>query len=227
MISNKLGWYYVQLPKTAKWPPMQPPYPKLSPKKGDDNAIYTSPKNKGYCSLYLYVIPFMMPFEQFQNNDGNIYARIYCHTHTQTHNRLTAFCPGQSAGPSLTAADTIHSLHSSVSPCTPSTCIWSLYHLQSLSLKLLFLQFNPVISCLYLTICFAIQKNSFWHSELFKSFAYSFCFFSFAEEITLFAFCLLFLYSILASFVFSFFHFPYIIFFTILSQKKSKLHSNK
>ena len=33
--------------------------------------------------------------------------------------------------------------------------------------------------------------------------AHSFCFFSFAEEITLFAFCLLFLYSILASSVFS------------------------
>ena len=48
------------------------------------------------------------------------------------------------------------------------------------------LQFNPVISCLSLTICFAIRKISFWHLESFKSFAHS-CFFSFAEEITLFA----------------------------------------
>ena len=58
-------------------------------------------------------------------------------------------------------------------------------------------RFNPVISCLSLTICFAFRKISFWHSESFKSFAHSFCFFFFAEEITLFAFCLLFLYSIL------------------------------
>ena len=52
-----------------------------------------------------------------------------------------------------------------------------------------FIQFNPVISCLSLTICFALRKISFWHSESLKSFAHSFCFFSFAEEITLFAFC--------------------------------------
>jgi len=37
-------------------------------------------------------------------------------------------------------------------------------------------------------------------TQSFKSFAHSFCFFSFAEEITLFAFCLLFLYTILASY---------------------------
>jgi len=42
-----------------------------------------------------------------------------------------------------------------------------------------FIQFYPVISCLSLTICFALQKISFWHSESFKSFARSFCFFSF------------------------------------------------
>ena len=185
-------------------------------------------KNKGYCSLYLYLIPSMMPFEQFQNNDGNIYARIYCHT--QTHNRLTAFCPGQSAGPSLTAADILwsHSFSSFISFSMYSFHVYLIPLSSTITFpEAPFLQFNPVISCLYLTICFAIQKNSFWHSESFKSFAYSFCFFSFAEEIILFAFCLLFLYSILASFVFSFFHFPYIIFFTILSHKKSKLHSNK
>ena len=48
-----------------------------------------------------------------------------------------------------------------------------------------FIQFNPVISCLSSTICFAIRKILFWHSESFKSFPHSFCFFSFAEEITL------------------------------------------
>ena len=42
-------------------------------------------------------------------------------------------------------------------------------------------------------------------------------FFSFAEEITLFAFCLLYLYSILTSSVFSFFHFPYFIFLLSLT----------
>jgi len=39
-----------------------------------------------------------------------------------------------------------------------------------------FMQFDPVISCLSLTICFAIRKFSFWHSESFKLFAHSFCF---------------------------------------------------
>ena len=87
-----------------------------------------------------------------------------------------------------------------------------------------FIQFNPVISCLSLTICFALRKISFWHSESFKSFAHSFCFFSFAEEITLFAFCLLFLYSVLASSVFSFFHFPYFIFLFLTASATSSFH---
>ena len=85
------------------------------------------------------------------------------------------------------------------------------------------MQFNPVISCLSLTICFAIWKISFWHSESFKSFVHS-CFFSFAEEITLFAFCLLFLYSFLASFVFSFFHFLYFIFLYLTASAISSFH---
>ena len=54
----------------------------------------------------------------------------------------------------------------------------------------------PVISCFSFTICFAIRKISFWCSGSFRSLAHSFCFFSFAEEITLFALCLHFLYSI-------------------------------
>ena len=56
------------------------------------------------------------------------------------------------------------------------------------------------------------------------SFAHSFCFFSFAEEITLFVFFLLFLYSIVASFVFSFFHFPYFIFFSLTASATSSFH---
>jgi len=52
-----------------------------------------------------------------------------------------------------------------------------------------FRQFDPVISCLSFTICFAIRKISFWCSGSVRSLAHSFCFFSFAEEITLFALC--------------------------------------
>jgi len=48
----------------------------------------------------------------------------------------------------------------------------------------------------------------------FKSLAHSFCFFPFAKEITLFAFCLLFLYSFHASVNF-FFQFPYFFFFSL------------
>jgi len=67
----------------------------------------------------------------------------------------------------------------------------------------------PVISCLSFTICFAIQKISVWWLGSFKSLARSFCFFPFAKEIILFAFCLLLLYSIHVSvnvFFFSNFH---------------------
>ena len=55
----------------------------------------------------------------------------------------------------------IHSLHSSVSPCTPSTK--SLIPLSSTITFLVapFIQFNSVISCLSLTICLAIRKISF------------------------------------------------------------------
>jgi len=63
-----------------------------------------------------------------------------------------------------------------------------------------FRQSDPVISCLSFTICFAIQKISFWWLGSFKSLTHSFCFFSFANEISLFVFCLLFLYSFHASF---------------------------
>jgi len=62
-----------------------------------------------------------------------------------------------------------------------------------------FSQFDPIIPHLSFTIGFAIQKISFWCSESFKSLAHSFCFFSFAEEITLFALCLLLLHSFHAS----------------------------
>jgi len=58
-----------------------------------------------------------------------------------------------------------------------------------------FRQFDPVISCLSFTVYFATRKISFCWSGSFKSRAHSFCFFCFAKEITLFAFCLLFLYS--------------------------------
>ena len=75
-----------------------------------------------------------------------------------------------------------------------------------------------------LTICFALRKISFWHSGSLKSFAHSFCFFSFAEEISLFAFCLLLLYSFLAFFVFSFFHFLYFIFFSLTAPATSSFH---
>jgi len=54
-------------------------------------------------------------------------------------------------------------------------------------------------------VCFAIRKISFCWFGSFKSLAHSFCLFPFAKEITLFAFCLLFLYSLHAYVDFSFF----------------------
>jgi len=42
-------------------------------------------------------------------------------------------------------------------------------------------------------LCY-LKKIILTLKESFKSFAHSFCFFSFAEDMTLFAFCLLFLY---------------------------------
>jgi len=69
-----------------------------------------------------------------------------------------------------------------------------------------FRQFDPVISCLSFTICLFIwKKNSFWWLGSFKLLAHSFHFFPFTKEITLFAFCLLFLYSFRAFVDFSFF----------------------
>jgi len=61
-----------------------------------------------------------------------------------------------------------------------------------------FRQFDPAISCLSFTVCFAIRKKSFWWLGSFKSLAHSLCFFSFG-------FCLLFLYSFHASVEFCFF----------------------
>jgi len=84
-----------------------------------------------------------------------------------------------------------------------------------------FRRFDPVISCLSFTICFAIRKLSFWCSGSFRSLVHSFCFFSFAEEITLFALYLHFLYSIHASFEFFLFHFPYFIFFSLTASATS------
>jgi len=57
----------------------------------------------------------------------------------------------------------------------------------------------------------------------FKSLAYSFCFFPFAKEITLFVFCLLFLYSFQASVDF-FFKFPYFSFFSLTALATSSFH---
>jgi len=75
--------------------------------------------------------------------------------------------------------------------------------------------FLPIISCLSFTICFAIQKLSFWWLVSFKSLRLSFCFFPFAKEIIL---CVLFTLLVLLPclcqfFFFSNFHtfllFPY------------------
>jgi len=66
------------------------------------------------------------------------------------------------------------------------------------------------------TICFAIWKISFWYLESFKSHAHSFCFFFFAEEITILVFCILFLYSFHASVEFSLFQFPHFFFFSLV-----------
>ena len=84
-----------------------------------------------------------------------------------------------------------------------------------------FRQFDPVISY---PVCFAIKKISFWCSGSFRSLVHSFCFFSSAEEITLFALCLHFLYSIHASFEFSLFHFLYFIFFSLTASATSSFH---
>ena len=105
---------------------------------------------------------------------------------------LTSAILMQSAGPTLTSADILwsHSFSSFIS--------FSMYSFHESLIPLSstitfsdapFIQFNPVICCLSLTICFALRKISFWHSESFKSFAHSFCFFSFAEEITLYFVC--------------------------------------
>jgi len=87
-----------------------------------------------------------------------------------------------------------------------------------------FRQFDPVISCLSFTICFAIQKNSFWWLGLFKLLAHSFCFFPFAKEIILFAFCLLSLDSFHVTVNFSFFQFPYFFFFPLTASVTSSFH---
>ena len=60
---------------------------------------------------------------------------------------LTSAILVQSAGLFLTSANMLSSFSSWVSPCTPSKSLWSLYHLQSLSLVLLlyiFTQLYPV-----------------------------------------------------------------------------------
>jgi len=89
-----------------------------------------------------------------------------------------------------------------------------------------FRQFDPVISYLSFTICFAIREISFWCSGSFRSLAHSFCFFSFAEEITLLAFCLHFLYSIHASFSFPLFRFLYVIFFSLTASATCSFHQH-
>ena len=79
----------------------------------------------------------------------------------------------QSAGPSLTSADILwsHSFSSFIS--------FAMYFFHESLIPLSstitfpdapFIQFNPVISCFSLIICFAIRKISFWHSESFKSY---------------------------------------------------------
>jgi len=120
----------------------------------------------------------------------------------------------QSAGPALTS-DNIpwHHIVSSFISFSVYSFHKSLIHFSS-KITLLdtpFTQFDLVTYCLSFAIWCAIRQISFWCSGSFKSLAYSFCFFSFAEEITLFALCLLFLYSFHASVEFFDFHFLYFI----------------
>jgi len=115
-------------------------------------------------------------------------------------------------------------MQSSAHSLTPAAILWSLSFSSSISFSIYsfhepliffsstitlpetpFSQFDPIISCLSFTICFAVRKISFWWLRSFKLLANSFCFFPFAKEITLFTFCLLFLYSHHASVDFSFF----------------------
>jgi len=56
-----------------------------------------------------------------------------------------------------------------------------------------FRQFHPMISCLFHLFCYS--KTFTLMLRIIKSLAHFFCFFSFAEKITLFPFCRLFLYS--------------------------------
>jgi len=75
-----------------------------------------------------------------------------------------------------------------------------------------FRQFDPIISSLSFTICFAIRKLSFFWLGSFRSLAHSFCFFLFAKEITLFMFYLL---LILLPCLCQFFFFPISIHFLL------------
>jgi len=85
-------------------------------------------------------------------------------------------------------------------------------------------QFDPVISCLSFTICFAIRKISFCWLGSFRSLAISLCFFPFANKITFFVFCLLFWYSSHASVDFSLLQFPYFFFFSLTASAISSFH---
>ena len=65
-----------------------------------------------------------------------------------------------------------------------------------------------------LRICISVNCIKFLRSSCIAS----------SAEITLFAFCLPFFYSFCASFLFSFFHFPYCIFFSLTASATSSFH---
>jgi len=79
-----------------------------------------------------------------------------------------------------------------------------------------------MLSFFYHLLCYS--KNFICSSGSFKSLALSFCFFSFANEITLFACCLPFLYSFHASVDLSFFQFPCFFFFFLTALATSSFH---
>ena len=79
-----------------------------------------------------------------------------------------------------------------------------------------------ILSFFYHLLCHS--KNFILLLRIIRSRAHFLCFFFFAEEITLFALCLHFLYSIHASFEFSPFHFLYVIFFSLTASATSSFH---
>jgi len=79
-----------------------------------------------------------------------------------------------------------------------------------------------ILSIFYCLLCYS--KISLGCLGLFKSLAHFFCFFPFSKEITLFSFCLLFLYSFHVSVNFSFFQFAYFFFLSLTASATSSFH---